>query len=284
MKLVGVIINGRPWVARLDGDLDKGLDGAEVRPIAEVDAFWADTARSLAAEPGAPVAAGEVELVPPVPAGARVICVGLNYRAHAAEGAFAVPEHPTLFGRWTASLSVGGVPAPVPADEAGLDWEGEIAAYVGAPLREADADTARAAVLGYSAFNDLTARRAQKLTTQWTLGKNGDRTGPLGPLVTADEVGDLRDGLRLRTRVNGTLVQDGNTKDMIFEVGEVLSLISRTLTLHPGDVLATGTPEGVGYVRTPPWLLGPGDVVEVDVERLGVLRTPIVGSSAKDTP
>ena len=120
MKLVGVIINGRPWVARLDGDLDKGLDGAEVRPIAEVDAFWADTARSLAAEPGAPVAAGEVELVPPVPAGARVICVGLNYRAHAAEGAFAVPEHPTLFGRWTASLSVGGVPAPVPADEAGL--------------------------------------------------------------------------------------------------------------------------------------------------------------------
>ncbi|MGW0478259.1 fumarylacetoacetate hydrolase family protein [Nonomuraea sp. NPDC003214] len=284
MKLAGVIINGRPWVARLDGDLDKGLDGAEVRPIDEVDAFWADTARSLAAEPGAPVAAGEVEFVPPVPAGARVICVGLNYRAHAAEGAFAVPEHPTLFGRWTASLSVGGVPAPVPADEAGLDWEGEIAAYVGAPLREADADTARAAVLGYSAFNDLTARRAQKLTTQWTLGKNGDRTGPLGPLVTADEVGDLRDGLRLRTRVNGTLVQDGNTKDMIFEVGEVLSLISRTLTLRPGDVLATGTPEGVGYVRTPPWLLGPGDVVEVDVERLGVLRTPIVGSSAKETP
>ncbi|MEV4220035.1 fumarylacetoacetate hydrolase family protein [Nonomuraea sp. NPDC049725] len=284
MKLVGVIINGRPWVARLDGDLDKGLDGAEVWPIAEVDAFWADPARSLAAEPGAPVAAGEVEFVPPVPAGARVICVGLNYRAHAAEGAFAVPEHPTLFGRWTASLSVGGVPAPVPADEAGLDWEGEIAAYVGAPLREADADTARAAVLGYSAFNDLTARRAQKLTTQWTLGKNGDRTGPLGPLVTADEVGDLRDGLRLRTRVNGTLVQDGNTKDMIFEVGEVLSLISRTLTLRPGDVLATGTPEGVGYVRTPPWLLGPGDVVEVDVERLGTLRTPIVGSSAKETP
>ncbi|WP_053175106.1 fumarylacetoacetate hydrolase family protein [Nonomuraea sp. SBT364] len=276
MKLAGMVLDGQAWVARLDGD--------EVRPIAEVGAFWADPARSLDAGPGAPVPVDAVEFVPPVPPAARVICVGLNYRAHAAEGAFAVPDHPTLFGRWTASLSVGGVPAPVPADEAGLDWEGEIAAYVGAPLREVSADAARAAVLGYSTFNDLTARRAQKLTTQWTLGKNGDRTGPLGPLVTADEVGDLRDGLRLRTRVNGTLVQDGNTKDMIFEVGEVLSLISRTLTLRPGDVLATGTPEGVGYVRTPPWLLGPGDVVEVDVERLGVLRTPIVGPPAKETP
>ncbi|MEU8251549.1 fumarylacetoacetate hydrolase family protein [Nonomuraea sp. NPDC048916] len=276
MKLVGVILPGagQVQVARLDGD--------EVHPIAEVGRFWSDTRHwtARAAEsPGAGVPAGSVRLVPPVPPTARVICVGLNYRAHAAEGAFAVPDHPTLFGRWTASLSVGGVPAPVPVDEAGLDWEGEIAAYVGAPLREVDADTARAAVLGYSTFNDLTARRAQKLTTQWTLGKNGDRTGPMGPLVTADEVGDLRDGLRLRTRVNGTLVQDGDTKDMIFDVGEVLSLISRTFTLHPGDVVATGTPEGVGYVRNPPWLLRPGDVVEVDAERLGVLRTPITGPS-----
>ncbi|MEV0592838.1 fumarylacetoacetate hydrolase family protein [Nonomuraea cavernae] len=276
MRLVGAILPGHDQVqvARLDGD--------EVRPVAEVDRFWSDTARwtaRAAAAPGDAVPAESVRFVPPVPPTARVICVGLNYRAHAAEGSFAVPEHPTLFGRWTASLSVGGVPAPVPVDEAGLDWEGEVAAYVGAPLREVDADTARAAVLGYSTFNDLTARRAQKLTTQWTLGKNGDRTGPMGPVVTADEVGDLRDGLRVRTRVNGTLVQDGDTRDMIFEVGEVLSLISRTLTLNPGDVVATGTPEGVGYVRTPPWLLRPGDVVEVDVDRLGVLRTPITGPS-----
>lgn len=276
MRLVGAILPGHDQVqvARLDGD--------EVRPVAEVDRFWSDTARwtaRAAASPGDAVPAESVRFVPPVPPTARVICVGLNYRAHAAEGSFAVPDHPTLFGRWTASLSVGGVPAPVPVDEAGLDWEGEVAAYVGAPLREVDADTARAAVLGYSTFNDLTARRAQKLTTQWTLGKNGDRTGPMGPVVTADEVGDLRDGLRVRTRVNGTLVQDGDTRDMIFEVGEVLSLISRTLTLNPGDVVATGTPEGVGYVRTPPWLLRPGDVVEVDVDRLGVLRTPITGPS-----
>jgi 2-keto-4-pentenoate hydratase/2-oxohepta-3-ene-1,7-dioic acid hydratase in catechol pathway len=149
---------------------------------------------------------------------------------------------------------------------------------VAEPVRDADPTTALKAVLGYSTFNDLTARRAQKLTSQWTLGKNADRSGPLGPIVTADEVGDLRDGLRVRTRVNGTLVQDGNTRDMIFGVGEVLSLISRTLTLNPGDVVATGTPDGVGYVRTPPWLLQPGDVVEVEIDRLGVLRTPVTAT------
>jgi 2-keto-4-pentenoate hydratase/2-oxohepta-3-ene-1,7-dioic acid hydratase in catechol pathway len=271
MKLVGVRLPGdsTTHVARLDDD--------KVTLVTHVASFWADTARWLAATDGETLDAGSVELVPPVPDSARVICVGLNYRAHAAEGSFSVPEYPTLFGRWTASLSVGDTPVSVPSGEPGLDWEGEVAAYVGSQLRDADPDTARAAVLGYSTFNDLTARRAQKLTSQWTLGKNGDRTGPMGPIVTADEVGDLRAGLRLQTRVNGTVVQDARTSDMIFELGEVLSLISGVFTLHPGDVIATGTPEGVGYVRTPPWLLGPGDVVEVEVERLGVLRTPVVG-------
>ena len=135
--------------------------------------------------------------------------------------------------------------------------------------------------MGYAVFNDLTSRRAQKLTHQWTLGKNGDRSGPMGPIVTADEVGDLADGLRLQTRVNEIVVQDGNTRDMVFTVGDLLSRISQTLTLNPGDVLATGTPEGVGYVRTPPWYLQPGDVVEVEVERLGSIRTPVVGSSER---
>lgn len=147
---------------------------------------------------------------------------------------------------------------------------------MGTRLTDVDSATAARGVLGYAAFNDLTARVAQKLTQQWTLGKNADRSGPLGPLVTADEVGDLAAGLRVRTRVNGETVQDGNTRDMIFGVGELLSRISRTFTLNPGDVLATGTPEGVGYVRKPPRFLQPGDVVEVEIDRLGVLRNPIV--------
>jgi 2-keto-4-pentenoate hydratase/2-oxohepta-3-ene-1,7-dioic acid hydratase in catechol pathway len=187
-----------------------------------------------------------------------------------------MPPYPTLFARWTRSLTVDGAAVPVPANEDGLDWEGEVVAWVGAPLADATPREALAAVAGYSAFNDLTARKAQKLSSQWILGKNGDNSGPLGPLVPAREVGDLRDGLRVRTRVNGEVVQDGRTDEMVYTVGDTLSLISHTFTLRPGDLLATGTPDGVGYARTPPWLLQPGDTVEVEVERLGTLRNPIV--------
>jgi 2-keto-4-pentenoate hydratase/2-oxohepta-3-ene-1,7-dioic acid hydratase in catechol pathway len=260
-------------------------DGTEVTVLAPLAEFWADAAGHLARPPGRetlPVA--DVEVVPPVLPDARVICIGLNYLKHVAEGTFAaegVPPHPTLFARWTQSLTVGGAPVPVPADEDGLDWEGEVVAYVGAPLVDATPDEALAAVVGYSTFNDLTSRRAQKLTSQWILGKNGDDSGPLGPLVPAAEVGDLRDGLRVQTRVNGEVVQDGCTDEMVYPVGDTLSLISRTFTLRPGDLLATGTPSGVGYARTPPWLLHPGDVVEVEVERLGVLTNRVVGNEAR---
>jgi 2-keto-4-pentenoate hydratase/2-oxohepta-3-ene-1,7-dioic acid hydratase in catechol pathway len=173
---------------------------------------------------------------------------------------------------------------PVPADEDGLDWEGEVVAYVGQTLVDATPEEALAAVVGYSTFNDLTSRRAQKLTSQWILGKNGDNSGPLGPLVPAAEVGDLRDGLRVRTRVNGETVQEARTDEMVYTVGDTLALISRTFTVRPGDLLATGTPSGVGYARTPPWLLQPGDVVEVDVERLGVLTNRVVGNDARVRP
>lgn len=272
MKLVGVTSPSTTGVhvARVAGD--------DLHVMTTVDEFWTAPESWLTKEPTQVIAASEATYVPPVPASARIICVGLNYRAHAAEGSHTLPEYPTLFGRWTASLSVADVPVQVPTGEAGLDWEAEVAAYVGRPLRDVNADEARAAILGYSTFNDLTARRAQKLTAQWTLGKNGDSSGPMGPIVTTDEVGDLRDGLRVQTRVNGATVQDGNTRDMIFDVADILALVSETFTLNPGDVIATGTPEGVGYVRNPPWLLTDGDVVEVEVDRLGVLRTPVVGN------
>jgi 2-keto-4-pentenoate hydratase/2-oxohepta-3-ene-1,7-dioic acid hydratase in catechol pathway len=260
-------------------------DGGKVTVLAPLAEFWADPAAHLDREPTGPTLAGdEVTLVPPVLPGARVVCIGLNYLAHIAEGSFRdeeIPPYPTLFARWTQSLTVGGAEVPVPSGEDGLDWEGEVVAYVGRPLVDATPEEALAAVVGYSTFNDLTSRRAQKLTSQWILGKNGDNSGPLGPLVPAAEVGDLRDGLRVRTRVNGETVQDGNTAQMAYTVGDTLALISRTFTLRPGDLLATGTPSGVGYARTPPWLLQPGDVVEVEVDRLGVLTNHIVGNGAR---
>lgn len=279
-RIVGLRQAGGPVLA---GRLSE--DGTGIEVITGLEEFWSSPRAALERAPlGPPLPSGEVELVPPVLPGARVICVGLNYLKHIAEGSFAdsgVPEYPTLFARWTASLTVDGAEIPVPADEDGLDWEGEVVAWVGETLADADPEQALAAVVGYSVFNDLTARKAQKRTSQWIIGKNADRSGPLGPLVPAREVGDLRDGLRLRTRVNGETVQDATTDQMVYTVGETLSLISRTLTLRPGDLLATGTPSGVGYARTPPWLLQPGDVVEVEAERLGTVRNPIVASSRR---
>lgn len=260
-------------------------DGREVTVLAPLEEFWSAPSGHLAAGADGPTcAASAVTFVPPVRPDARVICIGLNYLKHVAEGTFRdqeLPEHPTLFARWTQSLTVDGADVPVPSGEDGLDWEGEVVAWVGAPLVDATPEEALAAVVGYSTFNDLTSRRAQKLTSQWILGKNGDNSGPLGPMVPAAEVGDLREGLRVVTRVNGEIVQDGRTDEMVYGVGDTLAHISRTFTLRPGDLLATGTPSGVGYARTPPWLLHPGDVVEVEVERLGRLRNTVVANDVR---
>ncbi|MFD4903416.1 fumarylacetoacetate hydrolase family protein [Streptomyces sp. NPDC058411] len=259
--------------------------GDEVTVIASLADFWSDPTGYLSKPPTGPtLATASIEQVPPVLPDARVICIGLNYAQHAAEGSFRdqeLPPYPTLFARWTQSLTVDGAEVPVPSNEEGLDWEGEVVAWVGAPLVDASPEEALASVIGYSTFNDLTSRRAQKLTSQWILGKNGDRSGPLGPMVPATEVGDLREGLRLRTRVNGETMQDGSTDQLIYPVGETLSHISHTLSLRPGDLLATGTPAGVGYARKPPRLLQPGDTVEVEVERLGTLRSAVVGNHCR---
>lgn len=279
MRIVGI---DRPDGVRVAALSDGGDAVTVVAPLRQ---FWADPTGYLCGHPQGPtLPTADVRFVPPVLPEARVICIGLNYLKHVAEGSYAdqeLPEYPTLFARWSRSLTVDGAEVPVPADEDGLDWEGEIVAWVGARLVDASAEEALASVIGYSTFNDLTARKAQKITSQWILGKNGDRSGPLGPMVPAAEVGDLRDGLRVQTRVNGTVVQDGTTDQMVYSVGETLAHISRTFTIEPGDLLATGTPAGVGYARNPVWLLQPGDVVEVEVDRLGVLRNIIVGPAER---
>lgn len=280
MKIVGIRRDNRPVeVAVLDED------ESTVTVLAGLEQFWSDPSTYLAKAPaGERVDIASADLVPPVLPGARIVCIGLNYLKHVAEGSYRdeqLPEYPTLFARWTQSLTVGGADVPVPANEDGLDWEGEIVAWVGETLVDATPEEALAAVVGYSTFNDLTARRAQKLTSQWILGKNGDSSGPLGPMVPASEFPDLRDGVRVVTRVNGEVVQDGNTAEMVYTVGATLAHISNTFTLRPGDLLATGTPSGVGYARDPQWLLQPGDVVEVEVDGLGVLRNPIVGNAAR---
>jgi 2-keto-4-pentenoate hydratase/2-oxohepta-3-ene-1,7-dioic acid hydratase in catechol pathway len=284
MQLVGAsrIPGGEVEVANLSTD---GMSLTVIAPLLE---FWQDAARLMAnGGCGETIERDSVTLVPPVLPTARVICIGLNYLKHAAEGTYRtepLPEYPSLFARWPVSLTVGGTEVPVPSNEAGLDWEGEVVAWVGTRLVDATPAQALASVVGYSVFNDITARKAQKLTSQWVLGKNADRSGPLGPIVPAHIVGDLRDGLRITTRVNGKTVQDASTEELVYTVGDTLAHISRTFTLNPGDLLATGTPSGVGYARTPPWLLQPGDTVEVEVERLGILRNTIVSNESRYRP
>ena len=254
------------------------VDGPAIRPLCPVGAFYSDVAGSLARAAHLDRPAQDrstLRGVPPVPVTARVLCVGLNYRSHAAEANEALPAAPNLFARWANTLVVADTPVPVLPREEGLDWEGELAVVVGRPLRNGTLEQAREAILGYTCFNDLSARTFQLAVSQWALGKNADCSGPIGPvIVTRDELPDV-DSLLLETRVNDETVQSAKTDQMIFKPDDVLAYASGCLTLHPGDVLATGTPEGVGFLRTPPRLLHAGDTVEVEIESIGVLRNPI---------
>ena len=281
MRIVGVRTSAaQVYAAQLSED------GATLSVITDIANFWSAPDYWVVRPPeGAPLRADEATIVPPLRPDAQVLLVGLNYKDHAAEGSYkdeALPPFPTISGRWARSLCVDGTEIPVPAGEDGLDWEGEVVAWVGQTLVDATVEQALAGVFGYSAFNDITARRAQKQTSQWILGKNADKSGALGPIVPAAEVGDISDGLRIRTLVNGEVVQDGSTRQMIHSVGEVLAHVSQTITLLPGDLLATGTPSGVGYARKPPRLLIPGDVVEVEVDHLGTVRNTIVSSHSRN--
>ncbi len=272
MRLVGFADRGERWIGSV-------RDG-RVQPLAPVDDFYA--AGGAVPPAGAPVDLAAVTQLPPVPVTARIFCVGINYRAHAEEAkpitGQDAPALPTVFGRWPSTLVVDGDPVPVP-DEAGLDWEVELAVVIGRRAWAVPAADALAHVLGYTAFNDLSARAKQLATSQWTLGKNADRSGPIGPVVvTRDEIPDPA-ALRLETRVNGEVVQRADTGQLIHGIGRLIEYISDTVTLRPGDVIATGTPGGVGLGRTPQRYLVPGDVVEVEVERIGTLRTPIVHRS-----
>lgn len=272
MRFIGVR-DGRPVrMARL-------FEDGTIADVAEVGDFYADLPAALAAAAaltGGDRPRAEVLEAPAVPPSARVLCVGLNYRRHADEAGMKLPEHPAIFGRWTASLVPDGTPAPVPPGEPGWDWEVELAAVVGRPLKGATAQEALAGVFGYAAFNDLSARTHQLHSRLWTVGKNADASGPISPITTADQAGDPGTGWRLTTVVNGEIMQDGSTADMVFGVGELLAYLSEVMTLNPGDVIATGTPDGVGFKRTPPRYLGPGDSVTVTVEHVGSVTTPVV--------
>jgi acylpyruvate hydrolase len=222
------------------------------------------------------VALVEVKLLPPVPQPPKIICVGLNYADHAAETGAQIPDYPVLFPRYTTTLVADGDPLLVPSASVQLDYEGELVAVIGDGGRNIPVDQALEHVAGYSVFNDGSVRDYQRRTSQFLPGKNFDGTGGFGPeVVTADELPPGAAGLRLTTTVAGEVLQDSNTKQLIFDVAHLVQAISGILTLEPGDLIVTGTPNGVGAARKPPRWLVPGETVEVEIEGIGTLRNPV---------
>jgi 2-keto-4-pentenoate hydratase/2-oxohepta-3-ene-1,7-dioic acid hydratase in catechol pathway len=226
-------------------------------------------------------------LAPLVPC--NIFCIGLNYPAHAAETGAQVPEHPVVFMKPTSALNHPGGPIPIPAAcEHGpeVDFEAELAVVIGRRARDVAERTALSHVLGYTAANDVSARRWQRHGGggQWIRGKGFDGFCPLGPaLVTADEISDPQT-LRVRSILNGVPMQDGHTSTMLYPVARLISLLSRDTTLLPGTLILTGTPPGVGCARSPPVFLMPGDTIVVEVEGIGQLENPVVAAFPSSAP
>ncbi|MBX3490016.1 fumarylacetoacetate hydrolase family protein [Parvibaculum sp.] len=216
-------------------------------------------------------------LLPVIPRPGKIICLGLNYAEHAAEGGRERPDYPNFFMRCATSLVGHGAPVVRPRVSEQLDFEAELAAVIGRTVpRHVERARALDYVAGYSCFNDVSVRDYQRRTPQWTIGKNFDGSGPFGPLfVTADELPPGATGLAIASRLNGETMQSANTRDMIFPVDETIALLSDCMTLEAGDVLVMGTPAGVGFARTPPVWMKPGDRIEVEIEGVGLLANPI---------
>jgi acylpyruvate hydrolase len=268
-------------LARHAGLADEHTDCDSVRGLLAAPPGWLASVADAAGEVEV-TALDETDLAPPVPDPEKILCIGLNYRAHAAEGNLELPKTPIVFAKFRTALigDKGSIRLP-PSNPGQVDFEGELAVVIGRRAEGVDEAEALDHVAGYMPFNDVTARDLQLASPQWTMGKAFDTSAPCGPaLVTADEVGDPQ-SLRLRTIHNGEVVQEASTGEMIFSVAELVSYISSLITLVPGDIIATGTPAGIGHVRQPPRYLGDGDTVDVEIERLGRLTNTVVNGNAR---
>ena len=248
-----------------------GLDGL-AKLLATVDRMDIDTARQR----GFVVDETAVKLLPPLPRPPKILCVARNYGKHAAEAGRPLSEIPIIFARFAKTLVAQGDSVVVPKVSEQLDWEGELAVVIGKPGRYITRENAMQHVAGYSIFNDVTVRDYQFRVSQYTSGKNFSQSGPFGPyLVLVDEVADPHT-LDIKTRLNGELVQDGNTSEMVFDIPTIIEHLSEWLELEAGDVIPMGTPAGVGFTRQPPRFLRHGDVISVEVEGLGILTNPVI--------
>ncbi|MFM2403757.1 MAG: hypothetical protein RL223_1637 [Pseudomonadota bacterium] len=287
MKFTTFLLDGQPRLGLLDGEQVIDLNAAQPQVPADLRAALEQgidlaAAARAALDSAAPRhALAGLTLAPLLPEPGKTICLGLNYFDHAKEGGREKPEYPWLFLRGKSSLIGHGAAGIRPKVSERFDYEAELAVVIGSRVpRHVSQEAALAHVFGYSCFNDMSVRDYQKRTPQWSIGKNFDATGAFGPvLVTADALPAGAAGLRIQSRLNGQVMQDADTADMIWSVAETIALLSDCMTLEPGDVLVMGTPAGVGQARTPPVWMKPGDTVEIEIEGIGTLVNPIAAEA-----
>jgi 2-keto-4-pentenoate hydratase/2-oxohepta-3-ene-1,7-dioic acid hydratase in catechol pathway len=235
--------------------------------------------RSEAREKGWLVPREDAYWFAPVPRPGKIVCIGLNYRDHAAESGLAVPERPVMFSKFSSCVIAPGEDVVIPRTSEKVDYEAELAVVIGRHAKHVSADRAYDYVLGYTIFNDVTARDFQFGDGQWQRGKSCDTFAPMGPtIVTTDEIPDPHT-LRISLLVNGNIMQDSNTSQLIFGIPQLIEFITQSTSLEPGDVIATGTPAGVGFARKPPVFLKHGDVMDVNIEKIGGLGHRVVSAA-----
>jgi 2-keto-4-pentenoate hydratase/2-oxohepta-3-ene-1,7-dioic acid hydratase in catechol pathway len=255
------------------------LDVIQILTCFDIEGGFIEKAR-LAAEAGDGelLDRKDIRITAPIPRPGKIICIGLNYRDHAAESGMPIPKTPVIFSKFSTCVIGSGEPIVIPPGSVETDYEAELAFIIGRRASRVTGKSAMSHVFGYVNFNDVSARDFQFADGQWQRGKSCDTFAPMGEyVVTSDDIPDPQD-LSIKLRLNGETMQDSNTSQMIFGVAELVEFLSRYIVLEPGDVVATGTPPGVGFARKPPVYLRVGDVVEVEVEGLGVLSNPVARS------
>ena len=274
MRLATIRTQGGTTAAQLDGDALVPLEAADVGEVLAAGGLGRPRAGA------APVPVAEADFAPVVPRPGKIICVGLNYRAHILETGRDLPQYPTLFAKFADTLTGAHDDLVLPSVSDAVDWEVELGVIIGRPVHRATADEAEAAIAGYTVVNDVSMRDWQRRTLQWLQGKMFERTTPAGPyLVTADEVGSAPD-LEVRCEVDGVIMQQSRTSDLLFGAAEIVAYASQAVTLRPGDLIATGTPGGVGNARKPPVYLRPGNVLRTWIEGLGECVNQCVAEKA----
>jgi len=293
---MGIILNDgtRDLGYRLDCERLFEAHERPENPLAwfDMDGQWFQKAKSTAVElakdadalarateKGQVVSSSDAYWFAPVPRPGKVICIGLNYRDHAAESNMAIPQSPVIFSKFPTCVIAPGEPVVIPPTSQQVDYEAELAVVIGRRAKNVNASRALDYVLGYTAFNDVSARDFQFADGQWQRGKSCDTFAPMGQsIVTTDQITDPHK-LSIKLVLNGQTMQDSNTDQLIFGVPELIEFLTQSITLEPGDVIATGTPPGVGFARKPPVFLKPGDQMEVLIEGIGGLGNPVVAAT-----